>query len=217
MAKKKAKSAKKKDELKRKRGRPALTEAQKADKRKRYNEQRAARRAAQRSVRDAAVPEPAKSRASKKRRQGEAKRSGPGRPPFEPTKEDRARVQTLAGLGMRHDEICLLVDNPETGQPISEDTLRKYFKRELERGAPMANSTVARALYTNATSASSRGHTTASIFWAKTRMGWKETVGVEVEAKSGVLLVPGAMTPGEWIERAANRTGEALDPGERDD
>ena len=46
-----------------------------------------------------------------------------------------------------------------------------YFKTEIETGHVKANSKVAESLYKQAID----GNTTASIWWTKTRMGWKET------------------------------------------
>jgi hypothetical protein len=47
--------------------------------------------------------------------------------PFVPTDEQRENVKTLMGFGLRESDVCLLIKNPETGRPISEDTLRRCF------------------------------------------------------------------------------------------
>ena len=55
-------------------------------------------------------------------------------------------------------------------------TLRKHFEEELELGAAKANTAVAQFLFDQATGARGDGSVAAAIFWAKTRMQWKETV-----------------------------------------
>ena len=39
-------------------------------------------------------------------------------------KEQREHVESLAGFGLLHREICLLIINPATGKPIGEKTSR---------------------------------------------------------------------------------------------
>ena len=56
------------------------------------------------------------------------KNSKVGRPPYEPTKEQRKRVSVCAGGGMAHEEIALAMG-------ISRNTLEKYFEAELSIGA----------------------------------------------------------------------------------
>ena len=58
---------------------------------------------------------------------------------------------------------------------ISEPTLRKYYADELRLGHVKANAAVAQSLFKKATGDGSQA-VTAAIFWAKTRMGWKETI-----------------------------------------
>jgi len=77
----------------------------------------------------------------------------------------------LAGLGLCHHDICLLIINPNTNKPLSEKTLRKKFTRELDIGSVKTNAAVVKALYIKAT----KGDVTAAIWWTKCRMGWKDT------------------------------------------
>ena len=144
------------------------------------------------------------------------KRKSAGRPPFEPTAEDRKRVEALAGYGFRQEEICLVIFNPTTGEPIGEKTLRRRFVAELRTGGLKANALVAESLFKRATAskADSRpGDAACAIWWTKIRMGWKERTVVEVETKSGVLVSPAAMTPAEWIAAAQARADLATEPG----
>ena len=57
-----------------------------------------------------------------------------GRPAFRPTDEQRKNVEVMASLGIPEEEICLVVRN-RSDKPISRNSLRKHFKKELETGA----------------------------------------------------------------------------------
>lgn len=157
----------------------------------------------------------AKATSSKSPSKKAAGEGGVGRPPFRPTDEQRAHVETLAGLGLKREEIVLLVTNPATGRPIDEKTLSKHFAAELARGGPKANAKIAQSLFRKATGDGSQS-VTAAIWWTKCRMGWKERVSVEVEAKAGVLVAPGAVATEEWIRQAQERGADAAEPGSED-
>ena len=86
-----------------------------------------------------------------------------GRKAHDPTDKSRQQVKALSGYGLPQDQIADTVG-------ISESTLKKYYGDELRRGIAVANATVGEALHKQCR----RGNTTALIFWAKTRMGWKE-------------------------------------------
>jgi fructosamine-3-kinase len=87
------------------------------------------------------------------------------------------------------------VINPQTGKPLDEKSLRKHFEREIETGATelfarMDNFIVAnifRMAPPAGTVAIDNQHVRGSlaIFFAKTRMGWKETVVKERANKDG--------------------------------
>jgi hypothetical protein len=104
-----------------------------------------------------------------------------GRPAFEPTDEQRKTVKTMAGLGMRHEDIALCVFWPDGGPSISVDTLRVHFSVELATGAPMANASIGLKLFEKAMN----GDTAALIFWAKTRMRWQENFRHEHSGPDG--------------------------------
>ena len=53
---------------------------------------------------------------------------------------------------------------------ISDETLRKYYRRELDLGAIEANTKVAEALFRQATE---EGNTAAAIWWTKARISWR--------------------------------------------
>ncbi|PBC00883.1 hypothetical protein [Mesorhizobium sp. WSM3860] len=91
-----------------------------------------------------------------------------GRASHKPDDASRRQVEALAGYGVPETGIADMVG-------IDPKTLRKHYRKELRIGHTKANSAVAQSLFRKATG---EGHqsVTAAIFWAKTRMGWKETV-----------------------------------------
>lgn len=100
-----------------------------------------------------------------------------------PTDKDRANVKFLAAIGTPQDAIARIVG-------ISGKPLRQHYRNELDLGMVEANSAVAHNLYRIATGNTPQA-VTAAIFWAKTRMGWKEPVepekpggGVSIEFKT---------------------------------
>lgn len=83
--------------------------------------------------------------------------------PWQPTDEERAQVENYVALGYTQEQIAGLM-----GKSI--DILAKYCRRELDNGVLKVNGQVGGKLFQKCMA----GDTTALIFWAKTRMGWKE-------------------------------------------
>lgn len=106
-----------------------------------------------------------------------ATRSKGGRPPFNPTEDQRRIVNVMAAGGFQHDAIAYAIG-------CSDETLRKYFRDELDSGGAKANAMVVGNLYRQATKDDPRA-TTAAIFWAKTRLGWKEPQSLELSGPDG--------------------------------
>jgi len=148
---------------------------------------------------------------AKKRGPG-GRQPGAGRPPFRPTAEDRARVTLLAGL-IKHEDIPKLVFNPQTGNPIDYKTLRRHFGQELDTGKMKLDSRVAESLVKRALDHSHPQGATCAIFYAKTRMGWRETTVLEVEGKAGVLVAPMAVSVDGWLAKVQERNTKAVEPG----
>lgn len=120
------------------------------------------------------------------------------RPTYEPTEADRRQVETLASYGVKEDDICLLIINPQTGKPIAPKTLRRAFRVELDTGMVKANAKVGESLFMQAVGApavfDANGNkiraelprnVAAGIFWAKTRMGWREKSELELSGNNG--------------------------------
>jgi hypothetical protein len=94
-----------------------------------------------------------------------------------PTDENRRQVETLAGFG---------IPQPDIGRTIgvNDDTLRKYYRDELDSGTTKANAAVAQSLYRKALGDGTSA-VTAAIFWLKTRAQWRETNTLELSGKGG--------------------------------
>jgi predicted transcriptional regulator len=99
------------------------------------------------------------------------------RKPHEPTDKDRKQVSLMAGIGLTHNQIAKIVG-------ISDETLRKYYDKELEVSASMMNAQVAQNLFSIATSKGA-GAVASAIFWMKTRGGWREVERKEITGKDG--------------------------------
>lgn len=122
-----------------------------------------------------------------------------------------SEIQRLRSQGVSVKDICSLVE-------ISERSARRIYKSELESGKSQANAAIAGKLFELAMA----GNVTALIFWAKTRMGWRENpkeAGTDIETlkkgiasafdsvgcggqEYGVLVTPGIVTEEEWLKAA---------------
>lgn len=125
------------------------------------------------------------------------------RPAFEPTDDERTLVRALASYGIRRVDICILVRRPkgkaQVLAPISEPTLKKYFKREMEEGEPSLIARVADALVKTALDRKHPGHVVAARFVLKARAGWRETDRVQHEGEVGFNLNLEGATPDELV------------------
>ena len=106
--------------------------------------------------------------------------------PHEPTAKTRSEVAALRSYGIPQEEVAAYIG-------IDAKTLRKYYRDELDKAAITANAKVGQFLYQNATGSTlDKGAThgdcvRAAMFWAKTRMGWKETQGLEHTSPDGSM------------------------------
>lgn len=92
-----------------------------------------------------------------------------------PTDETRKLVRSLSAVGIKYVDIAGKLE-------ISDDTLVKHYKKDLEDGRTDANASIGQTLFQQA----KNGNTAAAIFWLKTRAGWKETNAVEHSGEVGV-------------------------------
>jgi hypothetical protein len=86
-----------------------------------------------------------------------------GQPPHVPTDLLRAKVEGFSTIGYSHEKIAAYIE-------INVDTLKKYYKNELDKSKmskvlAMADSIYARGL---------DGDTKAAMFWLRTQAGWYE-------------------------------------------
>ncbi|MFT8247346.1 hypothetical protein [Roseomonas sp. BN140053] len=96
--------------------------------------------------------------------------------PFQPTEEQRKTVRAMSGYGVPQDDIATLLE-------IDPKTLRRHFRRELDRGSIEATAKVGQSLFRMATEG---GSVAAAIFWMKARAGWREKQVVEVTARQSI-------------------------------
>src|SRR6516165_929399 len=110
---------------------------------------------------------------------------GRGRPKFVHTQDQRTQVKIMKALGIREDEICKTITNPRTGKPVAPMTLARAFAPELASGAIELHTLVGNFILCailgkkpafGEAIKSEQVRMTAAIFYAKTKMGWKETV-----------------------------------------
>jgi len=87
-----------------------------------------------------------------------------GRPSKQRSEETARQVEQLAQYGLPMKQISAVVG-------LAINTIYKYYSEELDKGAARANLNVAKRLYEKCVK---DGDTAALIFWAKTRMRWKE-------------------------------------------
>ena len=120
--------------------------------------------------------------------------------PFEPTEEQRRTVRAMAGFGVPHEGIATLLD-------IDPKTLRRHFRRELDRGAVEATAKVAQSLFQLATVDK---NVAAAIFWMKARAGWREKHEVTVSAKPVREMTDAEL---EWLIQAAQDEDQAVIEG----
>ena len=93
-----------------------------------------------------------------------------GRPPHVPTEATRQTVALHATVGTRQEVIAEILG-------ISQDSLQRHYRTELDTSREKANASVGGALYKKAMS----GDTASMIFWLKTRARWRETVDISNE------------------------------------
>lgn len=109
------------------------------------------------------------------------------KPLHQPTEKTRAEIVALRSYGVPIKEIASYIG-------IDDKTLYKYYREELELSATKANANVGKFLYQAAsgqaltTGATYSDCVRAAMFWAKTRMGWKETNAQEHTGANGEAI-----------------------------
>jgi hypothetical protein len=116
------------------------------------------------------------------------KKGRSGRPQFIPTDEQRNAVKAMCAFGIPHDQICRTIRNPSTGRNISRPTMEKVFRNEIDTAQPELHARIgnfiARAILgqrqpNGEIIKSERVRMRLAMFFAKTRMGWREPIAHE--------------------------------------
>ena len=101
-----------------------------------------------------------------------------GRPAHEPTAATRGAVESMVAYGIPQVDIAASIG-------ITKPTLRKHYADEIATAATKANARVAQTLYKIATDPNHKSCAASAMFWAKTRMGWRETDRMELTGADG--------------------------------
>lgn len=87
-----------------------------------------------------------------------------------PTKSKRRMVFELIRSGHNHNDTARCME-------ISSNTLRKYYRTEIDTAKALGTTSVANSLFKMAT----RGrNAAAAIFWMKAQAGWSETYRIDM-------------------------------------
>ena len=100
-----------------------------------------------------------------------------GRRAHQPDANSRRQVEAMAACGVPEADIGKVMG-------IDPKTLRKHYRHELDTGAIRASARIAQGLYQKAVGDGPQA-VTASIFWLKTRAGWKDTTAHEISGRDG--------------------------------
>jgi len=84
---------------------------------------------------------------------------------------------------------------------INQDTLRKYYRSELDHAELVMNSAVFNNMFSKAVHPDD--HDACTIFWMKARMGWKETKEDQLDRfiENFHFYAPEDDDPKEWQKR----------------
>ena len=95
-----------------------------------------------------------------------------------PTPLTRRQVKMFCGMGFTSHQMAAFLC-------ISANTLRKYYRKELDSGVIELNFNVANNLYNMATDPDHKSAATSAIFWLKAKAGWKESSRTELTGPDG--------------------------------
>jgi len=107
---------------------------------------------------------------------------GPGRPPRMMTPQELDQAETMAGLGLRDDQIAQVLG-------MAERTMTRHARDRLHRGRAKALAAVAQTCYRLATSGRCPA---ATFFYLKTQGRWQEvdrSVHVDANSTAGTVRV----------------------------
>jgi hypothetical protein len=114
-----------------------------------------------------------------------------GRPAFHPTDRHRGQVDAMTRYGIPVAEIARVLG-------ITKPTLFKHFRDELDVGMTKANAQVGEFIFSTIVGmpiperpqvTDGRARAALAIFWAKSKMGWRETSVTQHEGTNGGPIV----------------------------
>ena len=101
-----------------------------------------------------------------------------GRPAHEVSEKNKNLVKFARIAGVTNENICEMLGI------TSVNTLKKYYKPELEMGEAEINAKVVNQLFNEAMN----GSVPSLIFWAKARMGWSDKGAVQQDKEIVVTV-----------------------------
>lgn len=119
-------------------------------------------------------------------------------PAHKPTKETRQKVRDLLMAGLTQERVAKHIG-------VSVPTLEKYYSREIETASETAVAAVAKTAYDMAISGESPAMT---MFYLKTRGGWRETDRHEITGANGGPIDLRALTDTQLAQIAAGDEGD---------
>ncbi|NCY20678.1 hypothetical protein EBX31_01820 [bacterium] len=116
------------------------------------------------------------------------------------------QIEKLSGLGLTQPQIAYVVSiKPKKFQwYLQKDSL---LREAMDRGIARANAQVAMTLFKLATSGECPA---ATFFWAKTRMGWKESNHLDVSLRPDIVYRSTVKADGSLIQEVIEE-GKVLD------
>lgn len=100
-----------------------------------------------------------------------------GRPPYQPTEEDRQKVSMMAAFGLKRCDIYGILK-------MCARTFREHHEEDYQLGLAKAISVVGAKLYKTAV-ADKPNSLAAQQFFLKTRGGWRENQSIQLSGKDG--------------------------------
>jgi hypothetical protein len=125
---------------------------------------------------------------------------------YQPGEEQRRLVKTLAGCGVRHQDICEMVGLR------SPNSLRRHFRRELSLAMVEMTAKVRQTAFRLATSGR---HPRMTMFWLRTRARWSP----RPEQRPAVIeeyVIEDYQPPGTTDQPGTSVNGDAAVGTERD-
>ena len=117
-----------------------------------------------------------------------------------PTKKLRKKVRKMTRVGVPIADICTVLK-------ITDKTLTKHYKDDIERGLIVANAMVANILYRMCVDQ----NLGAVIFWLKTKAKWRESDSKDIKEEAMALMAAvraGATLTNEvWSEKMVRKDG----------